>query len=91
VSFADGSSAQGWAAVSDYGGEAEVNHYCATYGTPFCWYPWFAYDAQSKSYTYGGDYPGTTKDFSQALQFAQTKQCPSPSGPNTTYCATVLK
>jgi hypothetical protein len=91
VTFGDGSSAQGWAAVSDFGGAAEVNQYCPSYGAPFCWYPWYAYSGQAKAYTYGGDYPGTTKDFGQALQFAQTLGCPSPSGPNTTYCATVLK
>lgn len=38
VTFGDGSSAQGWAAVSDFGGKAEINQYCgaANYGTPFC-------------------------------------------------------
>ena len=93
VTFGDGSSPTGWAAVSDYGGKAEVNQYCgaANYGQPFCYYPWFAYNASSKVFTYGGDYPGTTNDFGQADQFQQTKQCPSVTGPNTTYCATVLK
>jgi hypothetical protein len=82
VTFGDGSRAQGWAAVSDYGGEAEVNQYCgvANYTLNKAGY-----------YTYGGDYPGTKNDFGQADQFQQTKQCPSPRGPNTTYCATVLK
>ena len=93
VTFGDGSKPQHWAAVSDYGGEAEVNQYCgaANYGQPFCVYPWFAYNASAKVFTYGGDYPGTTQDFGQALQFAQTLQCPSPSGPNTTYCDTILR
>jgi hypothetical protein len=38
VTFGDGSSAKNWAAVSDFGGKAEVNQYCgsANYGTPFC-------------------------------------------------------
>ncbi len=93
VTFGDGSSPQDWSAVSDYGGEAEVNQYCgaANYGTAFCSYPWYAYNSLVKAFTYGGDYPGTTKDFGQAAQFAQTTQCPSPSGPNTTYCSTILK
>ena len=93
VTFGDASSASSWAAVSDYGGEAEVNQYCgaANYGAPFCAYPWFAYNSADSAFTYGGDYPGTTKDYGQALQFTQTKQCPSPSGPNTTYCSTLLR
>ncbi len=93
VTFGDGSSAQGWASVSDFGGAAEVNASCgaANYGTPFCTYPWYAYNGAAKAFTYGGDYPGTTKDFGQASQFQQTKNCPGPRGPNTTYCATVLK
>lgn len=93
VTYGDGSSATGWAAVSDYGGKAEVNQDCgaANYGTPFCYYPWFAYNGTAKAFTYGGDYPGTTKDYGQAGQFTQTKQCSSPSGPNTTYCSTNLK
>ncbi|HEX9067920.1 MAG TPA: hypothetical protein VF807_04065 [Ktedonobacterales bacterium] len=93
VTFGDGSTPSGWAAVSDYGGKAEVDHDCgaASYGTPFCTYPFFAYSASTKTYTYGGDYPGTTNDFGGVTQFATTKQCDSPSGPNTTYCALVLK
>lgn len=31
--------------------------------------------------TYGGDYPGTLKDFGQAGQFQQTTQCPNPFDP----------
>lgn len=93
VTYGDGSSASSYAAASDYGGKAEVNQYCgaANYGTPFCSYPWFAYNSSAHAYTYGGDYAGTTNDFGQADQFQQTLACPSPSGPNTTYCATVLK
>jgi hypothetical protein len=91
VTFGDGSSAQGWAVVSDFGGAAEVNQYCgaANYGTPFCWYPWFADNGALGAFTYGGDYPGTRKDFGQALQFAQTEQCATNGNPQ--YCATVLK
>jgi hypothetical protein len=93
VTFGDGSSAKSWAAVSDYGGAAEVNQYCgaASYGTPFCWYPWYAFNSTLGGFTYGGDYAGTTNDFGQAAQFQQTKSCPSPRGPDTTYCSTVLK
>lgn len=93
VTFGDGSKPQHWAAVSDYGGEAEVNQYCgaANYGQPFCTYPWFAYNGTAKAFTYGGDYPGTSKDFGQAIQFAQTMQCPSPFGADTTYCDTILQ
>ena len=92
VTFGDGSHPQSWAAVSDFGGKAEVNQDCgaANYGTPFCWYPWFTLN-KAGFYTYGGDYPNTAKDFGQADQFAQTTQCPSPFGPNTDYCATTLR
>lgn len=93
VTFGDGSKPQGWSAVSDFGGKAEVNQYCGTasYGQPFCWYPWFAFNSAQGGFTYGGDYPGTKNDYGQADQFQQTTQCPSPYGPDTTYCATVLK
>ncbi len=91
VTFGSGPSAKSWSVVSDYGGEAEVNQYCSTYGSPFCWYPWYAYNGTDNAFTYGGDYPGTTNDYGQALQFDQTLNCPSPYGPNTTYCSTVLK
>ncbi len=93
VTFGDGSTAKSWSAVSDFGGRAEVDQYCgaANYGTPFCWYPWFAFNGTANAFTYGGDYPGTTNDFGQAAQFQQTKSCPSPSGPNTTYCSTILR
>jgi hypothetical protein len=41
VQFGDGSSPAHFAAVSDFGGKAEVNQYCGTaaYGSPFCIYP----------------------------------------------------
>lgn len=93
VTFGDGSSAQNWSAVSDFGGKAEVNQYCGagSYGTPFCSYPWYAYNGTEKAFTYGGDYPGTTKDFGQALQFQQQLNCVSPNGPFPQYCSTVLR
>jgi hypothetical protein len=98
VTFGDGSTdipgkSGQWAVVSDYGGEAEINQDCGAgkYGTPFCWYPWYAYNSSLGAITYGGDYAGTKNDYGQALQFTQTTGCASPSGPDTTYCATVLK
>jgi hypothetical protein len=93
VTFGDGSSAQSWSAVSDYGGKAEVDQYCgaANYGTPFCTYPWYAFNGNDKAFTYGGDYAGTSKDFGQALQFQQQKNCVSPAGPFAQYCSTVLR
>jgi hypothetical protein len=93
VTFGDGSSAQRWSAVSDFGGKAEVDQYCgaANYGTQFCSYPWYAFNGKNSTFTYGGDYPGTTKDFGQALQFQQQKNCVSPAGPFAQYCSTVLR
>jgi hypothetical protein len=92
VTFGDGSSAQSWSAVSDFGGKAEVNQDCgaANYGTPFCTYPWYAFNSADSAFTYGGDYAGTSKDFGQALQFQQQENCVSPAGPFPQYCSTVL-
>lgn len=89
VVFGDGSTPQSWAAVSDFGGKAEVNQYCSVYGTDFCIYPW--YTLGKSGYHYGVDFPDTTKDFGQANQFQQRQQCGGPFGPNSTYCATTLK
>ena len=89
VTFGDGSTAKSWAAVSDFGGAAEVNQYCSVYGGPFCIYPWFTLG--KSGYHYGVDFPDTLKDFGQASQFAPTTQCGGPFGPNSTYCATILK
>lgn len=93
VTFGDGSAAKSWSAVSDYGGAAEVDQFCGAslYGTPFCSYPWYALNKTLGGFTYGGDYPGTSNDYGQAGEFQPTLQCPSPSGPDTTYCSTVLK
>jgi hypothetical protein len=92
VTFGDGSSSQGWASVSDFGGLAEINTDCgaANFGTPFCTYPWYAFNGPDKAFTYGGNYPGTTKDFGQAQQFQQSKNCTSPLGGFPQYCSTVL-
>ena len=88
VTFAGGSQATSFAAVSDFGGKAEINQTCPTYGVAFCIFPWFTLG--STGYHYGVDFPDTIKDFGQASQFAQTQQCGGPFGPNSTYCATVL-
>ncbi|HEY2007339.1 MAG TPA: hypothetical protein VGG87_12865 [Solirubrobacteraceae bacterium] len=93
VTFGDGSKPQAWSAASDFGGEAEVNQDCgaANYGKPFCSYPWYAYNGTDSAFTFGGDYPGTTKDYGQALQYAQTEDCVSPAGPYPQYCSTILR
>jgi hypothetical protein len=39
VTFANGSTANKWAVVSDFGGTAEVGQYCPSYGGPYCTYP----------------------------------------------------
>jgi hypothetical protein len=98
VTFGSGNAARSWAAVSDTGGEAEVlgNSFvgpttCTGYGGAFCGYPWFAWNTTLDAFTYGGDYPGTTKDFGQVQQFQQTEDCASPADGSPQYCATVLK
>jgi hypothetical protein len=92
VTFGDGSSASSWSVVSDYGGKAEVDQYCGagSYGSPFCTYPWYAYNGTLKAFTYGGDYPGTTKDYGQVLQFQQQENCASPADGSPQYCSTVI-
>ncbi len=89
VTFGDGSTPKNFAVVSDQGGKAEVAQSCATYGGPFCIYPW--YTLGKSGLHYGVDYPDTQKDFGQANQFTQTLQCGGPFGPNTTFCSTILK
>lgn len=89
VTFGDGSTPKNFAVVSDQGGKAEVAQSCATYGGPFCIYPWFTLG--KSGFHYGVDYPDTLKDFGQASQFTQTQQCGGPFGPNTTFCSTILK
>src|ERR1700692_2844738 len=41
------------------------------HGTLFCYYPSYSFNGAHDAFTYGGDYPGTTKDFGQALEFQQ--------------------
>ena len=88
VTFGDGSTPTSWAVVSDQGGKAEVTANCATYGGPFCIYPW--YTLGSSGFHYGVDYPDNQRDFQKANQFSQTKQCGGPFGPNTTFCANTI-
>jgi len=90
VTFGDGSSPTGWAAVSDLGGAGEVNATCPAYGGPFCTYPWYAFNKTDKAFTYGADYPGTQFNYGQATQFATTPLCGGPFGPDSTFCDTVL-
>jgi hypothetical protein len=93
VTFGNGTPAKSWSVVSDYGGKAEVNQDCGAgnYATPFCWYPWYAYNATDAAFTYGGDYPGTSNDYGQAAQFDQAENCASPADGSPQYCSTVLK
>jgi hypothetical protein len=86
VTFANGSTANKWATVSDFGGSAEVNQDCSSYGGPFCIYPWFS--STGTAFNYGVDYPNTRFDYGQTAQFATTEQCSGPLGP--TYCDTVI-
>ena len=90
VSFGDGSRAKSWSVVSDFGGAAEVNQYCASYGQPFCYYPWYAMNKTLSAFTYGGDYAGTSNDFGQAAQFQEQKNCASPADGHPQYCSTVI-
>ena len=98
VTFGSGSAARSWATVSDTGGKAEIlgNSFvgptdCAGFGGPFCTYPFFAWNGKLDAFTYGGDYPGTSKDFGQTAQFQQTEDCASPADGSPQYCSTVLK
>ena len=90
VTFGDGSHPQGWGVVSDTGGEAEIKATCSSYGGPFCIYPWYTLSSAG-GFHFGIDYPNTINDYQQAAQFSETKRCPGPFGPNTTYCSTILK
>ena len=89
VTFANGSQAKQFAAVSDLGGKAEVLASCSVYGGAFCIYPWYTLGATG--YHFGVDFPDTLKDFGQANQYRQTLLCGGPFGANSTYCDTVLK
>lgn len=88
VTFGDGSKAKQWAVVSDFGGKAEVNQNCASYGGPDCIYPWFTLG--TSGFHYGVDFAGTLHDFGRADQFQQQALCGGPFGADTTYCDTVI-
>ena len=89
VTFGDGSHPERWAVASDYGGTAEVDQYCPTYGKPFCTYPWYS-RASDGSWNYGVHYPDTVADYGKASQFATDTKCDGPFGRNSNYCVTVL-
>jgi hypothetical protein len=91
VTFGDGSTAKHWAVVSDFGGRAEIDDNCgaASYGSPFCIYPW--YTLGSTGFHYGVDYPDTLSDFGQVNQFQTALDCGGPFGDDSTYCATQVK
>ena len=84
-------TAKHWAVVSDYGGRDEINQNCgaANYGNPFCIYPWFTLGRDG--FRYGVNYRGTIDDFGKVDQFQETTNCGGPFGPDSTYCATVVK
>ncbi|HEY2639846.1 MAG TPA: hypothetical protein VGI66_08175 [Streptosporangiaceae bacterium] len=92
VTFGDASQEQGWAAVSDTGGKAEVlgNSFvgptdCTGYGGPFCTYPYFSSDGAAINFGAGPSNLGGVD------QFAQTALCPSTGVfAGATYCDTVL-
>jgi hypothetical protein len=89
VTFGDGTHAKTFASVSDFGGNAEILQTCPAVGGPFCTYPW--YTKAATGFHYGIDYPDTLKDFGQGAQFQQTPLCGGPFGPDSTFCATILK
>ncbi len=92
ATFGDGSQQQHWAAVSDTGGKAEVlgNSFvgptdCASYGGPYCIYPWFSSDGAAINYGVGSNNLGGVD------QFAQTATCPSTGVfAGDTYCDTII-
>ena len=91
VTFADGSTAKSWAVVSDFGGDAEILQSCSAVGGPFCLYPWYTLGSDG-TFRYGIDYRGTADDFGQGAQFPTTTQCDSTAfGPDSLYCANVIR
>ena len=76
--------------VSDFGGTAEVNQYCPSYGGAVLHLPLIRAQRHRSAFTYGTDYPGTQFDYGQAAQFATTQQCGGPFGPDSTYCDTAI-
>jgi hypothetical protein len=90
VTFGDSRKAEHWAAVSDYGGRAEVEQYCGHYGGRFCIYPWFSSN-RAGDFHYGVDYPDTVKDYGKVRQFETDTDCGGPFGRQTTYCVTPLR
>ena len=91
VTFPRHQHAKQWAVVSDFGGKAEINANCKSYGGPYCVYPWYAFNGRAHALTYGANYPGTKFDYGKANQFQTTPQCGGPFGPNSTFCVTIIK
>lgn len=86
VTFGDGTNPSGWAVVSDFGGNAEIDQDCGSVGANAdCYYPWYTLGTDG-TFRYGGDYSDTADDFGQGAQFLQTLSCPGGFGPDTTYC-----
>jgi hypothetical protein len=96
VTFNNGSQPSHWAVVSDYGGKQEVidptetGSQCSGYGGPFCIYPWYSSTA-SGAFHFGVDYPDTTADYGKANQYPRFTHCGGPFGPNSTYCANIIR
>jgi hypothetical protein len=98
VTFGDGSHPQNWAVVSDTGGKAEVlgdsfvgPTDCATYGGPYCIYPWYSWDGGAINY--GVTYPNTADRLGQVNQFRKKQTCPPVSvfPTDKTYCDTIVR
>ncbi len=90
VRFGDGSMADRWGVVSDYGGTAEIQRFCGPYGGPDCIYPWYSANA-SGAIHYGVHFPDTVKDLGRAYQFATTARCDGPNGTDTVYCDRIIE
>ena len=78
---------EGWAVVSDYGGNAEINQYCGSVGGPFCVYPWFTL-GNDGTFRYGANYPGTRERLRQGHTVRYHHELRQPHfGSSTLYCA----
>jgi hypothetical protein len=86
-------NALGWGLVNDAPNSLvwDIGH-TTPYHSPasrFC-LPASGTVAARRAGRYGGNYPGTTKDFGQVDQFQPELNCVSPAGPYPPYCSTVL-
>jgi hypothetical protein len=64
---------------------------CATYGGPYCIYPWFSWDGGALNF--GVNYPNTVDRLGQVNQFRKKTTCPPVSAFPTfkTYCDTIIR